>query len=293
MIRFVSWLFFTGALMIIAGCQKAPSSPDTKPLRYDVRGIVRGIGFAQNEITVEHEEIPGFMPAMTMPFSVKEMREVERLSVGDAIRFELVVTDHDSWITNVQTIAKNEVQLPQTTAPARKNPSLAVRLKEGDRLPEFELVDDQNRPVTRATFAGAPCILTFIFTRCPIPNFCPLMSKNFAEVHGMLAENPKLAGTRLLSISFDPEYDTPAQLAKYATAHRSADAGNDTWRFATGSNEEIAKLTAAFAVSVKPESGTISHGLATALIDADGVIRRIWRGNGWQPAEVMAELEKL
>jgi protein SCO1/2 len=293
MTRSVSWLFFACAVVVAGGCQKAPSSADKEPLRYPVRGIVRAIGFAQNEITVEHEEIPGFMPAMTMPFSVKEMREVERLSVGDAIRFQLVVTDRDSWITNVQAIAKNEVQLPQKTAPAPKNASQAVRLKEGDRVPEFQLVDDQNRPITRATFAGGPCVLTFIFTRCPIPNFCPLMSKNFAELHGMLTGNPKLAGTRLLSISFDPEYDTPAQLAKYATDHRLADADHDKWRFATGSTEEIAKLTAAFAVSVQPENGTISHGLATALIDAQGVVRKIWRGNGWQPAEVMAELDKL
>jgi len=277
--------------LFLGGCGKPSATSSNEPLRFEVRGIVRGIGFADHQITIEHEEIPGFMPAMTMPFSVKEMGSVQTLTVGDAIRFQLVVTKNDSWITNVEAIAAKEIKLPPNAPPAIGNQAEAARLKEGDPLPDFHLVDDQNRPITLATFSGSSCILTFIFTRCPIPNFCPLMSKNFREIHEQLARDPKMSGTQLLSISFDPEYDTPAQLATYAANHRPP--GSMTWRFATGSPEEIGKLTAAFAVSVKPESGTISHGLATALIDAHGVVRKIWRGNGWQPQEILEELAKL
>jgi protein SCO1/2 len=275
-----------------AGCSKPTAPAGDTPRRYDVRGIVRAIGFAEREITVAHEEIPGFMPAMTMPFAVKEMREVETLRAGDAIRFQLLVTEKDSWISNVQQIDATEVHLPQTGTSLPGDTARAERLKEGDPLPDFQLVDDQNRPISRMTFAGAPCVLTFLFTRCPIPNFGPLMSKNFRELQETLAGNPKLQRTQLLSISFDPEYDTPEQLAKYATNHRAAD-DRVSWRFATGSKEEIAKLTAAFAVSVQPEGGTLSHGLATVLVDPHGVIRKIWRGNGWQPAEVIEALAPL
>lgn len=289
----LAFLFCVAALLTFAGCTK-PASPSAatsaEPQRYDVRGIVRGIGFADREITVEHEEIPGYMAAMTMPFSVKEMREVEALKAGDAIGFQLVVTDTDSWITGVKKIAASEVRLPEAKRSAFAAPKVA-RVKEGDALPEFALADDRARPITRETFAGKPLVLTFIFTRCPLPNYCPLMSNHLAAIRQAIADDPKLKDElRLLSISFDPEHDTPEVLAQYAARYTQE---HEQWRFATGTMEEIEKLTAAFAVQVQAEGGTINHGLATALVDPDGVIRKIWRGNGWQPAEAVEELRKL
>lgn len=271
-------------------CEKTRLPTIGEPKRYEVRGIVRVIGFADRELTVEHEEIPGYMPAMTMPFAVKEMSQVEALETGDAIGFQLVVTDKESWITGVRKIDPSEVRLPT----ARGVPATTrkmERLREGDALPEFALIDDQARPITRATFAGKPLVLTFIFTRCPLPNFCPLMSSQFEAIRKAAADDTKLKDElRLLSISFDPDYDTPEQLAKYAARFTDE---HDHWHFATGTKEQVEKLTAAFSIQVKPESGTINHGLATALIGPDGVIRKIWRGNGWRPAEVVEELGKL
>jgi protein SCO1/2 len=293
MIRFLSSVSLAFALAVVAACHKAPGPSNNEPRRYDVKGIVRGIGFAEREMTVEHEEIPGFMPAMTMPFAVKEMKEVEKLSAGDAIRFQLVVTERDSWITDIRPVPRSEVRIAGNTTPTNRTAVKSSRLHEGDPLPEFHLVDEQNQPIAHQTFAGAPTVLTFLFTRCPIPNFCPLMSKNFAALREIIGRDPKLSRTQLLSISFDPAYDTPAQLAQYAAMHRPPNVDPAAWRFATGTPEEIARLTAAFAVNVKAESGTFNHGLATVLVDANGVIRKIWRGNGWQPDEVVAELAKL
>jgi protein SCO1/2 len=288
--RSIVTLLFVSLSLAVAACEKARPLTIAEPKRYEVRGIVRAIGFADRELTVEHEEISGYMPAMTMPFVVKEMSEVETLKTGDAIGFQLAVTDKDSWITGVRKIAANEVRLP-TAKPAAATTRKGERLHEGDALPEFALVDDQARPITRTTFAGKPLVLTFIFTRCPLPNFCPLMSNHLATIRKAVGEDVKLKDVlRLLSISFDPDYDTPEQLARYAA--RFTD-DHELWRFATGPKEQVEKLTAAFSVQVKAESGTINHGLATALIGPDGVIRKIWRGNGWQPAEVVEELRKL
>ena len=156
-------------------------------------------------------------------------------------------------------------------------------------MPVLELRDQDGKPVTLDTFRGHPFVVTFIFTRCPIPNYCPRMSQHFAELQKAIRSSSGLtATTRLLSISFDPEFDTPAipkQYAKYAGADPAI------WSFATGDLKDVHRLTSGFSVLVERESGTINHGLATALINGDGKIVRIWRGNVWTPAEVMAAIE--
>jgi protein SCO1/2 len=114
------------------------------------------------------------------------------------------------------------------------------------------------------------------------------MSRNFTDIRKELAGGGD--GTQYLSISFDPEFDTPERLAAYA-AHMAADRSG--WRFATGTPDEIAKLTKAFSVYVQAESGTISHGLCTVLVDAGGTIRKMWRGNSWQPSEAVAAVRGL
>jgi protein SCO1/2 len=160
-------------------------------------------------------------------------------------------------------------------------------LREGDSIPYFQLVDQDGKTITLETFRGHPFILTFVFTRCPIPNFCPLMSRNFATLQdGIETGADSVKQTRLLSISFDP-FDTPQVLKAYAENEKANPA---VWRFATGNKPEIEKLTHAFSVFVQPEKGTISHGLATALIDREGKIFKIWRGNGWTPSEILHEV---
>lgn len=278
----------------MASCKRPESgatvSVEPPPQTFAVRGILRGIDFAGRAVTVEHEEIPNYMPAMTMPFDVKTMAEVEPLRAGDAIAFTMIVTDKSAWIEGVKKIAESEVKLPARKQPEAGAAANIERLKEGDRLPDFQLIDSQGRPITRETFAGKPLLLTFIFTRCPIPNFCPLMTNNFRQVQQALSGATGAADVQLLSISFDSEFDTPEVLAQYAARHTK---DIDQWRFATGTAAETKRLTQAFSVTVQPEGGTIAHGLATALVGADGIIRNIWRGNGWTPAEVVEATSTL
>ena len=181
--------------------------------------------------------------------------------------------------------------MPSPAQRADADAPTGARLREGDALPPFQLTNENGEPVTAETFRGRPFVVTFIFTRCPIPNFCPLMNRNFAQLQEAIRTGSgALAKTRLLSISFDPEFDKPAVLKEAAKAE---DADPAIWTFATGEKPQIEQLTRSFAVTVQPESGTLSHSLATALIDANGRIVEIWRGNGWKPAEVVSRIESL
>ena len=212
------------------------------------------------------------------------------MQIGDAISFRLTVTDADSWIDQIKKINADGVRLLAATAipKTRSKVDDSARLREGDRMPPFELTDQSGERITLETFRGHPFVLTFIFTRCPIPKFCPLMSKNFAELQNAIKNgSDMLAQTRLLSISFDPDFDTPQILKDYASQER---ADQKVWLFATSEKSQIDNLTRAFSVYVQAEAGTISHGLATALIDENGKIARIWRGNGWHPSEVIGEI---
>ena len=159
-----------------------------------------------------------------------------------------------------------------------------ARLKEGDEMPLFSLTNQNGEQISLDTFRGQPFVLTFVFTRCPVPNFCPRMSNNFEELQTSIKTgSDSLAKTRLLSITLDPAYDTPKVLTDYAAFHHAdpqnldlRNRGRKKHRFASG----------AFSVYRQTEGGTISHGLATALINRDGMIEKIWRGNAWTPAEV-------
>lgn len=293
--RIVRFTLTPALLLGLAACGPRKSTetspPPAQQQTFTVQGFLRSIDFAGQTVRVEHEEIPNFMPAMTMPFDVKTMAEVEPLKAGDAIEFQMIVTDDSSWIEGVKKIAPSEIQLPERKPARSAGIGNVARLKEGDPLPEFQLMDSKGRQVSRETFAGKPVLLTFIFTRCPIPNFCPLMMENFSAIQKALADDTSRAEqVQYLSISFDSEFDTPEVLAEYAARHTE---DTDRWRFASGSAEQIQQLTQAFSLQVQPESGTISHSLATALIGPDGVIRQIWRGNGWKPEEVIEALRGL
>ena len=278
------------ALSFLVACGKAPAPAESSAFHYEVRGLVRGLPPDHKTVEVEHEEIPGFMPAMTMPFEVRDGKELAGLTVGDAIAFRLNVQQRDSWIDRVHKIEAGDLRLPTPApaTPATAADGATARLREGDAMPDFRLTDQEGKQITLETFRGHPFVLTFIFTRCPIPNFCPRMSQNFAELQKTIREaSGDLAGTRLLSISFDPEHDTPEVLKQYGQ-HAGADFA--IWSFLTGEPAEVQRLTKGFSVLVQPESGTISHSLTTALVDGNGKITKIWRGNGWKPAEVASQI---
>lgn len=274
--------------LALAACSR-PANRETRS--YEVRGFVRGFAPDRSTVEIQHEDIPGLMPSMTMPFAVRARKEIASLNIGDAIAFRLMVAGDDWSLTHVRKIDRAALHLPASPTSTGAAPSSSSRLREGDALPDFHLLDQNGAPVSLASFRGQPLILTFIFTRCPMPKFCPLISAQFAQLQSAIKSGAgALASTRLLSITLDPAFDQPPVLKQYA---EQLQADPKVWTFATGEQAQVDKLTREFAVYVQPEGGTISHGLATALIAPDGRVAQMWRGNTWKPDEVLSAVSLL
>lgn len=259
---------------------------------FTVIGVVREPLHGER-LVIAHEEIPGFMAAMTMRFTVAEAARAEaaQLKAGDRVRFVLRVDEERSRAEAFKVLARAGAGGEQSAGPTPPRATAAIpRLKVGDVMPDFSLLDQEGRPLTRADLGGGLTVLTFIFTRCPVPEYCPLMTNRFAELQRAIVGDPKLGGrVRLLSISLDPAFDRPAVLKTYGTAFG---ARFEVWRFATGTDEEVGRLVRAFSVYREKNGVTLDHTLCTALVDADGRIVELWRGNGWKVDEVLARLRQ-
>jgi len=228
-------------------------------------------------IRLRHEAIDGYMPAMTMEFAYGGRGRA--LSPGDRVRFTLRVGAGRSWI--------EDLEITGHTEPVKGDAAAAsvARLHEGDRLPEMSLVDQDGLGMTGDDLAGHLTVVTFIFTRCPVPDYCPLMSRRFVQVQSALTADPSLPpDVRLLSITIDPAFDTAPVLKAYAQA-LGADPAR--WRFAGGDLAEVTRVARAFSVYVERNGALLDHTLATALVDRSGRVATIWRGNGWKVAEVL------
>jgi len=282
-------LFVACAAYAFLGCDRA-AKPKEAEDHYETRGIVRGFSPDRQTIEIQHENIPDFMPSMTMPFVVHDPKEIANLKTGNAISFRMTVAKTDFWIDHVKKISREDVDVSEPKPTPSIAPEMGARLKEGDDMPQFSLTNQNGERITLENFRGQPFVFTFVFTRCPIPNFCPRMSNNFAELQSAIgADTGVLTKTRLLSITLDPSFDTSEILKQYGESHG---ADPKIWGFATGEEKEVETLTRAFSVYRQTEGGTISHGLVTALIDKNGKIERIWRGNMWKPEEVIDEIKQ-
>lgn len=259
---------------------------------YDVKGRVAGFRGDGRTLFVEHEKVPGYMPAMTMPLPVRDSSMIASLETGDAIQFRLAVSRDSAWITALKPLPDSAVaRHPSVKSQSRQFTSAAgaQMLQRGDRLPaDVTLTNQAGEQFQLGDFRGQVLVLTFIYTRCPLPNYCPLMSKNFAALQPKLRQQ---FGTevKLLSISFDPEYDTPEVLRDYAGRYTDR---LDTWTFATGSTAQIDRVTRLFGVFTKKEGGQITHNLTTAVIGPEGKVVRLWRGNDWTPEYVLQAVDK-
>jgi protein SCO1 len=263
---------------------KAHSANAAAARTFQVNGIVREITPATKTVRVAHEEIPNYMPAMTMPLQVKDAALLDGVRVGDEIHFELSVTDDDSWISHIEKIGSGNAA---ATAPAAASAE-STELRKGERVPDFALTDENGKPVHLSDFRGKAVVLTFIYTRCPLPNFCPLMSKNFQALQERLSKAfPRKC--HLLSVSIDPKFDKPAVLKGYASLYQ---ADSQSWSFATGSEEQINEVASSFGLVHEPEGGIISHNLRTALISPDGHLVHLWKSNVWTPYEVHRMIEE-
>ena len=288
-------LTFVAALGFIAtGCKpsstpaqgaKAASTPAGARTFY-VNGVVREVRADGNSARIQHEAIPNYMEAMTMPFSVKDTNELSGLEPGQAVLFRLVVTEDDSWIDEVTRLpgVASEPAQPETTRQVR----WVEPLEEGHLLPHYPLTNQFGQAFGLTDFKGQVLAFTFIYTRCPLPNFCPRMTSHFLEAQRQLKADPAAPERwRLLTVSFDPEHDSPAVLKKYAEQQ-----GGDParWIFATGAREELDALTEQFGLNYGRVGETFDHNLRTVVVDLDGRIRRILIGNEWQPAELVSEI---
>jgi protein SCO1/2 len=163
------------------------------------------------------------------------------------------------------------------------------RLKKGDSLPAFSLTTHQGQPFTAADLHGRLTAITFIFTRCPMPEFCPLMVKRFQQLQREVERIHTLRNVQLVSVTLDPAFDTPAVLDAYAQA---MGVHPQRWRFVTGDPIEVTRLTHAFSIHTERNGVFLDHTLATAIVDADGRLASIWRGNGWTVSDVLDALRR-
>ena len=270
-------------LTALSGCRSDTSNAN----RYELKGKVLTVEKDKHLVTVSHEEIKDFMDAMTMPFTVRDDWVFDQASPGDQITATLVVDGTESWLENVVIIKLN-------AEPGVRGSPGAVGANTGDQVPDFALVNQNNQPIRTGQYKGKALLLTFIYTRCPIPEYCTLMSNNFSRVDQELQKQPELyEKTRLLSISIDPDYDTPAVLRSYGASHtgRFGDETFSHWAFATGTKEQVKEVAQFFGLQYYPEKDQILHGLRTAIIARDGTVHKVYRGNEWKPEEVLQDIE--
>jgi len=277
----------------VAGCRKTnqPATAGQATKRFPLRGKVIGINGAT--VTVAHEAIPGFMEAMTMPYKLKNPGIASELHPGDRITATLIVQQddggyHDAVLDDIVIVAQAQ---PDTRPTAQYHVPAP-----GDRVPDFRLVNQNGRAIHTSQFRGKVLLVTFIYTRCPLADYCPRMSRNFAEIDRALAADPAVyAKTHLLSISFDPAFDTPSVLRDYGEAY-TGESGKDAfrhWDFAAPSAKDLAAITHYFGVGVTPgEDNTLTHSLSTVVIGKDGRILAWYPTNDWKPAELAAEVRR-
>jgi protein SCO1/2 len=251
--------------------------------RYELRGQILAVDTTKRELTIKHEDIPGFMPGMTMPFAVRDERLLQGREPGELITATLVVENTTAYLSAIRRTGFAPFADLPTSAPAEV-------LAAGDPIPDATFIDQSGRTRRLSDWRGRVIAVTFIYTRCPLPNFCPLMDRHFREVQREIVQDAALRErVRLLSVSFDPEYDTPKILAAHA-ARVSADPAY--WTMLTGEREAVDRLASKFGVSIVREgdSAEIVHNLRTAVIDSQGRVVTMLSGNEWQPSELLGHL---
>ncbi|HEU0176586.1 MAG TPA: SCO family protein [Blastocatellia bacterium] len=282
--------------LIVSACSSMSRTPESKSpeassaaKRYEVKGKVVSADKADHKVTIAHEEIKGYMEAMTMPFTLLEDWVYPELKPGAQIQATLVVDQGRTWLEN--PVVSNVV-----------DPSLAGKAEEsgvepaaGTETPDFTLVNQDGKKVSFKQYRGKALVMTFIYTRCPLPDYCPLMTQNFVTINRELQNNPALRDkARLLSVTLDPDYDKPNVLRDYGAHRAGADKdGFKRWEFATGSPEQIKSVAKFFGLNYWKEKDQVIHGLRTAIITPDGKVAKVYRGNDWKPEDLVKDLEKL
>jgi len=272
-----------GFLLVVSCRQEPPAPPaavSATNQTYAVRGVVQAVASDRRQATIKHEKIPGYMAAMTMDLSVKNTNELNGISVGDEITFNLIVTENDDWIEKIQRTGKTVAPSPVQTWRVVES-----ELQVGEVLPDYEFTSESGRVIRFSDFRGRAVAFTFFFTSCPLPEFCPRMNKNFLEARKILTGDTNApANWQLLSISFDSSFDTPEILSGYGKFYRGEN--TDRWLFAVASTNTLISLAPKVDLNFWRENGSISHNLRTVVLDGNGKISKQFDGNDWTPEQL-------
>lgn len=288
-------ILFSLLIFLFSACQKTDlqneeASADAK--RYNLKGKVVAVDKAKKKATVAHDEIPGYMDAMTMDFPIRADWVWEDLTKDAEIRAELVVDEKDKdgyWLENIAIVA----------APNPNNPLPPVNenfAQTGREVPDFVLTDQDGKRFSLKDYRGRALAITFIYSRCPLPNYCILMSKNFSDLANQLKDSELKDKIRLLSISFDPATDTPEKLRQYGQGYLGKDAKPDftVWRLAVGSDKQVKDVADFFGLRYEVDANDkeqFNHSLRTAVVAPDGKVTKIFAGNDWTPNDLLRELQ--
>ncbi|WP_415910455.1 SCO family protein [Oleiharenicola sp. Vm1] len=274
------------AMLAASGCRKAadtasvaaPANPDEK--RYPLKGEIVRADLERKVLLVTHEEIPGYMPSMTMEFKASP-GDLANAKPGQRIRAEMVEHRGEFSLEKIWPDDSVTVRALDAGAKALAQDS-AVRGKElyrevGEQAPDFTLLDQAGRTVSASRFRGKKVMMNFIFTRCPVATMCPASTMKMSALQ-QAAKQAGVTDVEFVSVSLDPDYDTPGVLKDYADA-RGLDLSN--WSFLTGPDAAVRHLLAQLGILREFEGGTIKHNLATLLIDANGRIIHRVDGSQW------------
>jgi protein SCO1/2 len=281
---------------VVVGCHAGPKSGTITAKTavysvYKMRGKVMSTNSATGEATINHQAIPGFMDAMTMPYKLKDPSILSELHPGDTITADVLVSQDpnaDVLLDHIVVIAQAKPDYKPTVFYHVPAP--------GDAVPDFKLRNQDGRAIHLGQFRGKALLITFIYTRCPSANFCPLVTRNFAQIDRRLAADPAFSGkTHLLCVSFDPEHDTPQRLRAYGAQYIGSDAKTAFahWDFAVPTKLELLEMAKYFDLGITPgPEDTITHTLSTTLIDPRGKVVQFYPGNEWTPDQVIADVKK-
>jgi protein SCO1/2 len=288
-----------GCALLVSGCREtanpsagAPSgqpASDANAKHYAVRGKIVTVDASRHEIVLDAAAIPGFMEAMTMPYKLKNPSIISELHPGDSITATLIATDSSDLLDEIVIVAQAK--------PDYKPSFFYHPIQPGDKVPDFRLLNQSDQQIHLGQFRGKVLLMTFIYTRCPLADFCPRMSRNFAQVDKTLAADPALyKKTHLLSVSFDPDYDTPQVLRSYGGSYT----GNYTnekfahWDFAAPNKNDLPAVLRFFDVGATPEKDrTITHSLSTLVIGPDGKVIKWYPTNDWTPEQIVNDVKQI
>lgn len=290
--RYFLLVLFSVALF--AACQKPKPAlvASTTAKHFTLNGRVVAVNSTKKTATVEHGDVEGYMPAMTMEFPVKDEHVFEVLSKDAEIRADLVVDDAQGafWLENLSVVAAPNPNQP--ALPANEN-----FVQVGKEVPNFTLTNQDGKKISTNDFRGKTLAITFIYTRCPLPNYCILMSKNFSDTALKVQNDPILKDKlRLLSISFDPQNDTPETLKKYGMGYLGKDSKPDftVWQLATGTDKEIKDIASFCGLRYESDPANktlINHSLITVVITPDGKVQKVFAGNEWSSNDLLREMQ--